>query len=143
MITGQPLACLYGGRDVGVQLHHPTGREWDPDIVVPLCHDHHRLVEDDWHPAGVAAKIRPETTLHQLRAGLLRWAMLVGRLAEHHLPVLLVPLARWLAATAMRIDRVISALDVGLNDQWRVLPGIGIESTSPLEKRRDVGCGDG
>jgi hypothetical protein len=40
------------------QHHHPTGTDWnrdylDPDFTVPLCHDHHTLIHDDWGILGV------------------------------------------------------------------------------------------
>lgn len=130
--------CLYCG-DPTVQWHHPTGVEWDPAIVVPVCHDHHRLTEDDWYPQGVGAKVDPQTLLHQVRMGLTRWAMLIGRLADQGLcPDLLTPVARWLATTATRVGRVIDALDAGVGSSWQGLPGIAL----PLPSARGGDAGE-
>jgi hypothetical protein len=125
---------LFCGRTDGVQLHHPTGREWDPDTLVPLCHDHHRLAEDDWHPAGVGAKVEPPTVLHALRMGMMRWAMLIGRLAEQGVCAdLLKPLARWLAEKAALVAQVIDSLDASSGPSWRGFHGIALSTlpTSP------------
>jgi hypothetical protein len=117
--------CLFCSREDAIELHHPTGRERDPSFVVPLCHDHHRLAHDDWHPTGVGAKVEPPTLLHVIAMGLQRCAMLIGRLAEEGLcPDLLGPLAKWLAENAVKMEAGIMALDEGVGIRWRHLPGM-------------------
>lgn len=119
MTLRPPLdTCLYCD-SIEVQWHHPTGVDIDPKYVVPLCHDHHRGVEDDWHTAGAGAKTEPLSALHGLQLGLQRWAMLVGRLARAGLcSDLLNPLARWLAEKAALIAWVIERLTCRYGPHW-------------------------
>src|SRR4051794_38586460 len=101
-----PGRCMYCSSPA-VQWHHPTGEDIDSDYVVPVCHDHHRATEDDWHTAGVGAKLPAPTVLHGLQIGLMRWAMLLGRLAKAGVcSELLETLARWLAEKAALVARV-------------------------------------
>jgi hypothetical protein len=103
--------CLLCGQPA-VNDHHPTGARWDPETMVPLCHNHHMLVHDDWHTGGVGPDLVPVTTLHARAMLMKRWAMLLGRAAaEGLLPVLLVPLAAWLAKHASAQLADCAALD--------------------------------
>lgn len=115
--------CLFGDTSADMREHHPTGSRWDPEIILPLCHDHHMLVHDDWQRAGVGPEVEPPTMLHVLAMTLHRWGMLIGRLAhEGRVPNLLIPLADWLTAKAEQIQRFIDGLDRGLGPTWRALP---------------------
>lgn len=109
------------------QRHHPTGRSWDPEVTVPVCHDHHMLVHDDWWTAGVGPNSVPPTWLHVFAITALRWAMIIGRLADDDVvPDLLRPLAAWLAKGANCLKLVIEALDRHLGTEWQALPGIAV-----------------
>jgi DNA-binding transcriptional LysR family regulator len=119
-MTRRPLGeCAYCCGKPAVQRHHPTGEEIDRDYLVPVCHDHHRLSEDDWHSAGVGAKDSPITVMHGLQIGLTRWAMLLGRLAKAGVCAeLLTTVARWMAEKAAFVGRMIDAFDRRYGPDW-------------------------
>lgn len=121
--------CVFGGHG-GKLRHHPTGRGggryFDPDFTVPVCHDDHALVHDDWYSAGAADTWDPPTLVHLLEVSFRRVGMLLGRLAaEGVLAALTAPLAAWLAKSADRLETVRGALDVGAPG-WDRLPGIDL-----------------
>jgi hypothetical protein len=114
-------ACVLCGRDAFEQ-HHPTQRDVDPEVMVPLCPDHHPLMNDDWNVAGIRADLEPATRLHALQLGLARWAMFFGRLAtrlEHPIGVELArTVAEWLAKWAQHLRQIIAELD-SLVPTWK------------------------
>lgn len=120
--------CLFCGRPPVTHEHHPTGRRWDPDVVVPLCHSHHMLVHDDWHRAGVGPKVEPQTGLHALAMTSRRWGLLCGRLCREGVVCgLTQPLGLWFDAHADRLDAMAQALDQ-LGPGWR---GLAVFVTPP------------
>jgi hypothetical protein len=124
-MTGR-LPCVICGRP-SVDYHHVTQRQIDPDVVLPLCHDHHELMGDDWHTAGIPPETEAPTVLHQLELGLRRWAMLIGRAAVHPLLAPAAPLLRvlaaWMAKWAARLRACIAGLDQAC-PEWRQAPGL-------------------
>jgi hypothetical protein len=81
--------CAYcGGEDP--LAHHATGRDpqlryLDPNLTIPLCHDHHQLVHDDLRAAGVddpqtRAAVRL-SFIECVEVRLRRLAVAIGRLA--------------------------------------------------------------
>jgi hypothetical protein len=105
-----------------VDAHHVTQHGIDFELTLPLCHDHHEVVHDDWRGADVAADVAPETLLHALQLGMERLAMIAGRAAatEALEPAreMLAALATWLAKWASRLIGAIAALDAGAPG-WR------------------------
>ena len=103
-----------------VAMHHLTGRLLDPLLEMPLCHDHHWFVHDDWWTAGVGAKVGEDepaldTLLHGLAKRLRRIAMFLGRLAEMNLftplsALLAEALACWADDVEVCIDRLDNAV---------------------------------
>jgi len=118
-----PRRCCFCG-DTEVPMHHPTQDIWDPAIVVPVCHDHHMLIHDDWYTAGIGPKAEPPTVLHVLAMNMHRWAMLLGRLsASSYMPEVLSPLATWLITWAAILRAACDALDTSF-PQWRSLAAL-------------------
>lgn len=116
--------CLLCDSPADYREHHPTGKRWDPDVLVPLCHDHHMAVHDDWDRAGVGPKVQPPTWLHAQVVTMRRWAMLLGHCVDlGKLPDLTGPLADWFSVNAQRLDIAVTALD-SLGEVWRALTGI-------------------
>jgi hypothetical protein len=83
----------------------PNGRYLDPDVKLPLCHDHHELVGDDWRTLGVGDR-KPRnlpkqdlSLIEQVELRLRRAAVVAGRLAAEH------PDWPWLAALARALKR--------------------------------------
>ena len=107
-----PRRCLMCGSVDHVVEHHPTTRLLDDRLVVELCHDHHMLVHDDWHAAGVGPDLQLDNFLECMHLRLSRLAMLFYRLhtagwGGEFVLLLAVSFARW--ADQMRL--VIEMLD--------------------------------
>ncbi len=97
--------CAVCGREGNWQLHHLTGtdhqREYlDRGMTVPLCHDHHTLVHDDWKTLGIEEIDRALHPAEVAALRLRRCSAVLARIGSGMSPqavvaVLLEPMARW------------------------------------------------
>lgn len=82
--------CLICGAEI-TEAHHPTGRDLqgaylDPRFTIPLCHDHHLVIHDDWWTLEVQDQTprnggRRLTGVERVELRLRRLAIDGGRLA--------------------------------------------------------------
>jgi hypothetical protein len=115
--------------------HHLTGRGHDgryldPQLVVPLCHSHHELAEDDLRAPGLVAPATASTTIESVAVRLQRSAIFLGRVIQCLAECLPGELGRFLAHFARSLqnwaddlDRSVQALD-RYSPTWRAIPGI-------------------
>lgn len=90
------IRCEMCGREGRWQAHHPTGKDClrhhpggegcdcflDPNLTVPLCHDHHTLCHDDWYTLGVAQPEGDLTWAERVELRLRRLAEALGRIDQ-------------------------------------------------------------
>jgi hypothetical protein len=104
--------------------HHLTGRDHtggylDPELTVPVCHDHHTLFHDDWHTGGVHAPSHELSLIERVEWRLRRAAAGLARIpAQDDRPSLLGMLATALAAWAAELGRFRRHLDQAM-PEWR------------------------
>lgn len=65
-------------------LHHPTGRDHlgrylDRQLVLPVDHDHHEFLHDDWRHENLNELRQPRTIVEYVAIRLRRLAMNLGR----------------------------------------------------------------
>jgi hypothetical protein len=121
------VRCEFCGKTVE-RRHHPTGKDHrnrylDPELVVPVCHDDHELVHDDWRTLAIEAVAEPQTFVEQVEIRLRRLAATLARWDEAlgggtFLNVLAAALTGWadeLAAFLRRLDT--------RDPTWREDPG--------------------
>ncbi len=110
----EQLRCCLCARPAR-ELHHLTQRDLDPETVLPLCHDHHQMMDDDWNTAGIRANLQPATCLHAWQLRLQRMAMFFQRLAagsENPLAATIcITVGRWLAKGALELKLIIEVFD--------------------------------
>src|SRR4051794_33182501 len=106
-------ACAICGAEP-CQGHHLTGTDaddrnyLDPDFIVPLCHDDHVLVHDDWHTHGLQRAPERLSHLELIELALRRIAVLVGRFAEAHADL------TWAGGWAQAFDSMANKLAIDL-----------------------------
>ena len=81
-------ACAICGAEA-CDLHHLSGtdaedRYLDPEFVVPLCHDDHEQIHDDWHTLGLHRAPERLSRPERIEIALRRLAVATGRFAEAH-----------------------------------------------------------
>ena len=98
-----------------VNFHHVVGALLDPVFGVPLCHNCHSRVDDDWNTTRLNAKAVPDNRLELLEWRLRRAAMFFGVAAvawpSDPMRVLLAAAAGGLALWAFELRRDMAKLD--------------------------------
>ena len=130
-------ACAVCGR-VGLwDEHHLTGVDHngeylDPEMTVPLCHDHHELIGDDTKTLNIEVPDSPLTEIEKVALRLRRLSVSLARIGSGMDPqpiisVLLEPLTTW----ADTLGGAVKRLDQGL-PEWRQIdmPGSGGDDTA-------------
>lgn len=118
-LTYKCLACAEPA-DHG---HHVTGRgpdhdQLDPDLTVPLCHEHHVLMHQDLRAADIDNPTNSATVPERLYRRLSRVALLLGRLAEFLPSAWIANAARAVRCWANELGGFVAALD-NWNLGWR------------------------
>jgi hypothetical protein len=95
--------CAFCG-SAACDLHHPTGKDadneyLDPDLRIPVCHNDHELIHDDWHTLGLHDALPGLSRLELIELGLRRLAIATSRFAEAH------PDWSWAAGIAVAFGR--------------------------------------
>ncbi len=105
------------------------GRYLDSDLLVPLCHDHHYLISDDWKTLNIETSSEPLTEIDVAVLRLRRTAATLARIGAGIDPqpiihMLIDPMTRW----ADDLDRLSERLDAEYPG-WRRVAGSGGDDT--------------